>query len=131
MSTSQGADLILFTGDLVNNDSREILPYMDDFKQLSAPHGIYSVLGNHDYGDYKQWNSIGEKQENMELLYRFQKEMGFKLLNNENAIISKEGESIGIFGVENWGNPPFPQRGDLDKALYGSEEVDFKILMSA
>ncbi len=126
----QSADLVLFTGDLVNNDSREILPFIDDFKRLRAPHGIYSVLGNHDYGDYKQWNSVQEKQENMELLYQFQKKMGFRLLNNENTLISKEGESIGIYGVENWGNPPFPQNGDLDKALAGSENVDFKILMS-
>ena len=127
---NQDADLVLFTGDLVNNDSREILPFLDDFKKLSAPHGIYSVLGNHDYGDYKQWRSPAEKQQNMELLYQFQERMGFKLLNNENAMISKEGETIGIFGVENWGNAPFPQRGDLDKALAGVEDVGFKILMS-
>ena len=126
----QEADVILFTGDLVNNDSREILPFIDDFKELKASHGVFSILGNHDYGDYKQWNSKEEKIENMNLLYDFQKEMGFKLLNNENAIINRGEASIGIYGVENWGNPPFPRRGDLDKALAGNEAEPFKILMS-
>ncbi len=126
----QEADVILFTGDLVNNDSREILPYIENFKDLHASHGVYSVLGNHDYGDYKQWESSEAKNENMNLLYKFQKEMGFKLLNNKNAIISKGDDSIGIYGVENWGNPPFPQRGDLDLALEGKESEQFKILMS-
>ena len=87
-------------------------------------------MGNHDYGDYKKWNSAKEKQENMELLYQYQKEMGFQLLNNENAIITKGDDVIGIYGVENWGNPPFPQNGDLDIALSGSEDLDFKILLS-
>lgn len=126
----QAADLVLFTGDLVNNDSREIVPFIQDFKALNAPHGVYSVLGNHDYGDYKKWDSAKDKEENMELLYQYQKEMGFQLLNNENAIITKGDDVIGIFGVENWGNPPFPQNGDLDMALSGREDLDFKILLS-
>ena len=123
-------DLICFTGDLVNNDSREIEPYINDFKKLNAPHGIYSTLGNHDYGDYKSWDSTEAKEKNMELLYQYQEEMGFRLLNNENAIIEKNGQRIGIYGVENWGNRPFPQRGDIDSALKGAEEVSFKVLMS-
>ena len=126
----QQADVILFTGDLVNNDSREIVPYIKDFKQLEASNGVFSVLGNHDYGDYKQWGSPQDKEDNMKLLYEFQKEMGFTLLNNEHSIISKGSDSIGIYGVENWGNPPFPQRGDLDMALLGKENESFKILMS-
>jgi len=126
----QGADLILFTGDLVNNDSREIVPFIDDFKRLQAPDGVYSILGNHDYGDYKKWPSEKDKMKNMDLLYDYQKEMGFKLLNNENDSIRRGEEEIGIYGVENWGNPPFPQRGDIDKALKGRENIDFKILMS-
>ena len=109
----QEADLILFTGDLVNNDSREIVPFIDDFKRLQAPDGVYSILGNHDYGDYKKWPSEKDKMENMDLLYEYQKEMGFKLLNNENDSIRRGEEEIGIYGVENWGNPPFPQRGDI------------------
>ncbi|MGI9531786.1 metallophosphoesterase [Lutimonas sp.] len=130
MINRQQADVILFTGDLVNNDSREVVPFIKDFKNLRAEHGVYSVLGNHDYGDYKKWDSEEAKQANMELLYDYQKEMGFTLLNNENSIISKEGETIGIYGVENWGNPPFPQRGDLDIALAGNGSENFKILMS-
>lgn len=123
-------DLICFTGDLVNNDSREIEPFMEDFKKLNAKHGIYSTLGNHDYGDYKSWESPEAKEKNMELLHQYQEEMGFKLLNNENAIIEKSGQRIGIYGVENWGNRPFPQRGDIDAALKGAEDVSFKVLMS-
>ncbi len=126
----QEADVILFTGDLVNNDSREVLPFIQDFKKLEAAHGVYSVLGNHDYGDYKKWDSEAAKQENMELLYDYQKEMNFTLLNNESSVITKGGDSIGIYGVENWGNPPFPQRGNLDKALSTNASEKFKILMS-
>ena len=126
----QNADVILFTGDLVNNDSREIEPYIDDFKKLKANKGVFSILGNHDYGDYKKWNSDKEKQDNLNLLFEYQKQMNFQLLNNKNITISKDGESISIVGVENWGNPPFPQKGDLDIAIKGVENVPFKILMS-
>ncbi|UCE95082.1 MAG: metallophosphoesterase [Flavobacteriaceae bacterium] len=130
MINQQQPDLILFTGDLVNNDSREIVPFIEDFKRLKAPYGVYSVLGNHDYGDYKKWDSIADKEENMQLLYNYQQQMGFELLNNENAIIEKGGDRLGIYGVENWGNKPFPQRGDLDKALEGNRDMEFKILLS-
>ncbi|MEN8124818.1 MAG: metallophosphoesterase [Bacteroidota bacterium] len=130
MINQQNADVILFTGDLVNNDSREIIPFISDFKELSAKQGVYSVLGNHDYGDYKSWNSEEEKQENQQLIHDLQKQMNFNLLNNENVIFSKDDEKIGLFGVENWGHKPFPQRGDLDLALQGAEDIPFKILMS-
>ena len=126
----QHPDVILFTGDLVNNDSMEIIPFLDDFKKLEAKHGVYSVLGNHDYGDYKKWDSEQAKIENMELLYDYQNRMNFKLLNNANSVITKNEESIGIVGVENWGNKPFPQRGDLDEAIKGLEDIPFKVLMS-
>mgnify|MGYP002395298338 CR=1 FL=1 len=126
----QDADLICFTGDLVNNDSKEIEPFIEDFKQLRSKYGIYSTLGNHDYGDYKSWESEEAKQRNMELLFNYQQEMGFKLLNNDHVQIQKDGESILLCGVENWGNPPFPQRGDLDLALKGADHGAFKILMS-
>jgi len=126
----QNADVILFTGDLVNNDSREIEPFIDDFKTLKAKNGVYSTLGNHDYGDYKKWDSNEDKQANLELLFEYHKKMKFKLLNNENSSITRGDSKIGIYGVENWGNPPFPQVGDLDKALKGSENIPFKILMS-
>ncbi|MDP3352419.1 MAG: metallophosphoesterase, partial [Flavobacteriaceae bacterium] len=126
---AQQPDIILFSGDLVNNDSREIEPYISMFKSLKAPFGKFAVLGNHDYGDYKQWNSIDEKEENLKKLFHYFDEMGFKLLNNSNKIISKENESIAIIGVENWGRPPFPQKGDLKKALQNTAE-HFKILLS-
>ncbi len=126
----QNADMILFTGDLVNNDSREAIPFIDVFKRLRSKHGVYSVLGNHDYGDYKEWNSVEDKKKNMDRMFDYQKQMNFQLLNNENITLSKNGESIAIIGVENWGKPPFPQRGDLDKALKGVEDIPFKILMS-
>ena len=126
----QDPDLILFTGDLVNNDSKEIIPFLSDFKKLKSKNGVYSVLGNHDYGDYKKWDSEQAKADNMNLLYEYQSEMNFKLLNNQNSIISKNGKSIGIVGVENWGNKPFPQRGDLDEAIKGLDNIPFKILMS-
>ena len=130
MINQQNADVILFTGDLVNNDSREIIPFISDFKELNAKQGVYSVLGNHDYGDYKSWNSEEDKQENQQLIHDFQEQMNFNLLNNENVIFSKDGDKIGLFGVENWGHKPFPQKGDLDLALKGAEDVPFKILMS-
>lgn len=126
----QKADLILFTGDLVNNDSREVEPYMELFSKLEAPNGVYSVLGNHDYGDYKTWPSIEAKEKNMELLYKYQENMGFQMLNNRHTLLERNEEKITLMGVENWGNPPFPQRGDLNKALEGAEEGTFKILMS-
>jgi predicted MPP superfamily phosphohydrolase len=126
----QDADVILFTGDLVNNDSKEIIPFLSDFKKLKSKNGVFSVLGNHDYGDYKKWDSEEAKMYNMELLYDYQNRMNFKLLNNTNRIITKNGESIGIVGVENWGNPPFPQRGDLDEAIKGLDNIPFKVLMS-
>ena len=124
------ADLICFTGDLVNNDSKEIEPFVQDFKRLESKYGVYSTLGNHDYGDYKRWESKEAKNRNMELLFDYQEQMGFRLLNNEHVYIEKDGESILLCGVENWGNPPFPQRGDLNRALKGADLNSFKILMS-
>jgi len=126
----QDADVILFTGDLVNNDSREAEQYIDDFKKLKAKHGVYSILGNHDYGDYKKWDSEQDKADNLNLLFDYQEKMGFHLLKNESITLSSGKDKIGIVGVENWGNPPFPQKGDLDLALKDLEEIPFKILLS-
>jgi predicted MPP superfamily phosphohydrolase len=97
---------------------------------LNSKIGVYSVLGNHDYGDYKKWDREEEKLENRDLLRQYHKEMNFNLLMNENVILEKEGDRISIIGVENWGKLPFPQNGDIDKAVAGAEEVPFKILMS-
>lgn len=127
---SQSPDVVLFTGDLVNYDAREIEPFLDEFKRLKPKVGTYSVLGNHDYGDYKSWNTEEEKKENNELLKRFHQEMDFNLLNNEAVVLSQGEEKISIVGVENWGKPPFPQNGDLDMAIKGIEDIPFKVLLS-
>ncbi len=130
MINAQHADVILFTGDLVNNDSREVIPFISEFKKLKAARGVYSVLGNHDYGDYKHWDSEEEKEANNRLLFKFQKEMNFILLRNEHVVFEKNGDKIGLYGVENWGHKPFPQRADLDRSLQGAEEIPFKLLMT-
>ncbi len=125
----QQSDLVLFTGDLVNNKAAEIKPWIQYFSKISAPHGIYSVLGNHDYGDYTRWETEELKSKNMDSLFQSQKEMGWKLLLNEADFIEKKGVRLAIVGVENWGNG-FKQAGDLDRALAKVEEKDFKILLS-
>jgi hypothetical protein len=127
---SQQADIILFTGDIVNNVAEEMEEFIPQLRQLNARYGVYSILGNHDYGEYVHWDSDEEHAQNMQRLFRFQDEAGFKLLRNESFTIEKEGEKIGIAGVENWGLPPFPQYGDLSKSNNMIEDVPFKILMS-
>jgi predicted MPP superfamily phosphohydrolase len=126
----QNPDLILFTGDIVNNKTIELYPYQSIFSKLSAPMGVYSILGNHDYGDYVDWESEAAKRQNMEDLKRVQKEMGFHLLLNESVSLEKEGEKISLVGVENWGKGRFKKAGDLEKALADVAPEDFKILLS-
>ena len=126
----QKSDVILFTGDMVNNKAEEMLPYVDIFKKLNAKHGMYSVLGNHDYGDYVRWNSEADKVQNLEDLKALQRNIGFDLLLNENRFIEKDGERIAIIGVENWGKGGFKKAGDLKKAASQVDKDDFKILMS-
>jgi predicted MPP superfamily phosphohydrolase len=127
---AQNPDVVLFTGDLVNNKAEEMEPWMESFSRLRAKHGKFSILGNHDYGDYVSWDSPAHKQANMETLYQVHEDLGFKLMRNENVHIEKDGERIAILGVENWGKPPFPQYGDLNKALAGVHADAFKVLMS-
>lgn len=126
----QKADVILFTGDIVNNKTEELLPYSTIFSKLSAPHGVYSVLGNHDYGDYAYWETEADKVQNLENLKQLQKEMGFRLLLNENCSIEQDGENIVLVGVENWGKGRFKKAGDLEKAVNGVSPDAFKILLS-
>jgi len=126
----QQSDIILFTGDLVNNVATEMEPWKDTFKTLSATDGVYSVLGNHDYGDYVSWNSEIEKTKNLSALKELQREMGWDLLLNENRTIEKNGQTIKLIGVENWGAGGFKKAGDLAKACEGCTPEDFKILMS-
>ncbi|MFC2137241.1 metallophosphoesterase [Bacteroidota bacterium] len=122
-------DVILFTGDLVVNLANEL----NDFtvlNKLNAKYGVYSILGNHDYGEYYNWKSEEDEKQNLEDLKILQKEIGFDLLLNENRIISINGDSIAIIGIENWGEPPFPQYGNLNEAKRGVENIPFKILLS-
>lgn len=125
----QHADLVLFTGDLVNNVATELDEFMPIFKQLNAKDGVYAVLGNHDYSPYIEWETESAKEANLKSLKEKQAAMGWKLLNNEHVIIRHNGDSIALVGVENSGNPPFPNHGDLPKALLGTEGM-YKVLMS-
>ncbi|KXO00438.1 phosphoesterase [Aequorivita aquimaris] len=126
----QQSDVILFTGDLVNNIADEMNDWKVLFSTLKAPEGVFSVLGNHDYGDYVKWESASEKFENLQNLKNLQKEMGWNLLLNENRYLQRSGQKIALIGVENWGENGFKQAGDLDKACEGISKDDFKILMS-
>ena len=126
----QDADVVLFTGDMVNNYADEFKPFIPLFKSIKAKDGKFSILGNHDYGDYGAWNSREEKAQNIPNLKNYQAEAGFKMLRNENIALEKNGEKIYLLGVENWGIKPFPQYGDLDKALKGVPEDAIKVLMS-
>ena len=129
MINAQEGDAIFFTGDLVNNKATEMDRWINHFKQLKAKDGIYSVLGNHDYGDYVQWNTPEEKEKNLEDLKKIHHKIGFYLLNNESVYISRNGYRLAVIGVENWGRD-FIKRGDLDEAIKGVPENDFKILLS-
>jgi len=122
---TQQADVVLFTGDLVNNRADEIHPWMKTFQQIKSKHGVYSVLGNHDYGDYTQWESADAKKKNLDSLCVAQKEMGWDLLRNDSRFIEKEGQRLALVGVENWGTG-FKQAGDLEKALEKVEADDLK-----
>ncbi len=123
-------DFIFFTGDLVNNCSWELDNWDSVLKQLSAKLGKYAVLGNHDYGDYKKWDSEELKLKNFDEIKHFYKKIEFKLLLNEAEIINNNGGKMAIIGVENWGDPPFKQYGDLDKSLMNVQNIPFKILLS-
>ncbi len=122
-------DLVLFTGDLVNNKSSEMLGYINIFKQIQASIGVYSIFGNHDYGDYHNWKTPEEKIANLEELKRIHKALGWRLLLDENVLINRGAETISLIGVENISSS-FHSYGSLPKAYHGAEEIPFKILMS-
>ena len=126
---AQNSDLFVFTGDLVNNKAYEIVPWMAHFSQIKANYGQFSILGNHDYGDYVSWNSDLEKRVNLQNLKSHHQQMGFRLLLDEHITLEKNGEKIVLAGVENWGKG-FGERGDLQKALTKTDIHDFKILLS-
>lgn len=125
----QQSDVIFFTGDLVNNKAEEMIPWMDTFSRLKAKDGIFSILGNHDYGDYVRWESEEAKKQNLMDLAEVHRDIGFDLLMNESRFLEKDGQRIAIVGVENWGRG-FKQKGDLTKAAHNIDANDFKILMS-
>jgi predicted MPP superfamily phosphohydrolase len=129
IAKAQKSDLFVFTGDLVNNAAWEIEPYIERFSQLKAPYGQFSILGNHDYGDYIHWDNETEKATNLEKLKQHHKDLGYRLLLDENVVIEKGGQKISLIGVQNWGRG-FIQIGDLNKALKGVDKDAFKILLS-
>lgn len=123
-------DFICFTGDLVNNFAWELKGWSSVLQKLKAKRGKYAVLGNHDYGDYSQWVRPKLKVQNFENIKYFYKKIGFKLLLNESEVIENNNHKLGIIGVENWGNPPFKQYGNLALAMQDVEDIPFKILLS-
>jgi len=126
----QGSDVILFTGDIVNYRASEMDDWVDVFAQLKAPQGKYSILGNHDYGDYMKWPTEQDKKDNFQAVKDLHPKIGFDLLCNESRYIEKDGAKIALVGVENWGKGGFQKKGDLKKASEAVVQDDFKILMS-
>jgi predicted MPP superfamily phosphohydrolase len=127
---AQESDLLVFTGDLVNNKASEMDPWIDIFSGIEAAMGKFSILGNHDYGDYVSWPSEAHKEANMTQLYDVHDQIGFNLLKNDNLKIERDGEFIELLGIENWGSGRFAKYGDMDKTLEGTSAGSFKILLS-
>ncbi len=125
-------DLILFTGDLVNNKAEELVPYINVFKVLNAPLGVFSVLGNHDYGDYVSWPSDEAKKQNLDQLKQYHADMGWRLLLNEHVLLERNTQQMALIGIENWGARGFTKYGDMEKAVAGLKNLNIpvKILMS-
>ena len=132
MIMKENADLVLFTGDLVNDKATEMDYYKDIFSRIKAPMGVYSTLGNHDYGDYVQWPIDGiSKEQNLENLKKVHADVGWRLLMNEHVVIERNNEQIALLGIENWSSKArFPKHGRMDLAYAGTEKYPFKILMS-
>lgn len=127
---AQQPDVILFTGDMVNRKASELLQYNDILSQLKARDGIFTVMGNHDYGDFVKWESEAARNDNLAQMSHIIKEMGWKQLDNASSFTHTGNDSIAIIGVENWGEPPFQQYGDLHKAYPSLQDSTFKILLS-
>lgn len=126
----ENADLVFFTGDIVNSKAEEMDNYMDVFDKIESKHGVYSVLGNHDYGDYGDWKDHQEKEDNFERMKQVHKELGWNLLLNENRILDINGKKLSVIGVENWAaNHRFRTAGDLQKAYEGAD-APVKLLLS-
>lgn len=128
---NQSADIIFFTGDLVNNTADEVIPLLPVLSKIKAKYGVYSILGNHDYGDYVRWENNDKKQENLDRLKLYHKELGWQLLTNENRIVNINGKQIGIIGVENFStHMRFPKYGKLKESYSGVENTSLKLLLS-
>jgi predicted MPP superfamily phosphohydrolase len=131
MILKENADLILFTGDLVNDRATEMQEYMDVFSRLKAPMGVFSTLGNHDYGDYVAWPTQEEKKQNLEDLKKVHQDLGWRLLMNEHVVFNRDNAQIALLGIENWGaKGRFPKYGKMTEAYPGTENIPFKILLS-
>jgi uncharacterized protein len=130
LAQEQKSDLFVFTGDMVNNVASEMAPWKKEFAALRSPFGQYSVLGNHDYGDYVSWDSDAAKEKNMQDLYATHAEIGFNLLRDQHIPLEKNGEKIYLLGVENWGAGGFKQKGDIERALAEVPKDAFKVLLS-
>jgi predicted MPP superfamily phosphohydrolase len=127
----QKPDIVFFTGDLVNDKAEEMQPFMNVFNKITAPMGVYSTLGNHDYGDYVKWETADEKENNLNELKNIHQQLGWKLLLNEHTVLKKNDAEIALIGVENWGgNLHFTKYGDMAKAYKGAEKYPVKILLS-
>jgi predicted MPP superfamily phosphohydrolase len=126
---TQKSDVIFFTGDLVNNEANELTPWLTTLSKLKSKDGIYSILGNHDYGDYRSWPSEKEKIDNFNKIKEYQKQIGFDLILNDSRYIYRGDQKLALIGVENWGNG-FRKYGDLSKASKKIKSDDFKILLS-
>lgn len=130
-------DLIVFTGDIVNRETVEMEPFLSVLGRLKAKDGVYSILGNHDYGDYKDWALPSDRDSNNLLMQAWQKQIGWKMLNNSHEFLTMDGDTLVLIGVENWGEPPFHQYGQLTKAYpgtldstYNLNDSRFKVLLS-
>lgn len=131
LMNKQNADVVFFTGDLVNNLATEVVPHIAALQQIKAKDGKFSVFGNHDYGDYVTWESREAKTQNLQTLARHHAEIGWRLLINENVTVTKAGQQLAIIGVENWSaRMNFPRYGNLAKAYAGTEQVPVKVLLS-
>jgi uncharacterized protein len=130
MMLREKPDVVFFTGDLVNNEASEVVEYIDIFGKLKAPLGVFSVTGNHDYGDYKKWQSRGQQLRNFRDLVEAHRLMGFDLLMNEHRFIEAGGESVAVLGIENWGAGGFSKYGKLADAYRGTEHSPVKLLLS-
>ena len=131
MINEEAGDIVVFTGDIVNNRAEEMEPFIDIFKEVRGKYGVFSVLGNHDYGDYVPWGSDREKEQNMQRLYATHERLGWDLLRDEHRKLQINGATLGLLGIENWSAVMrFPKYGDLAAAAAGTEDCDCKVLLS-